>query len=62
MDLVHEDSAVEKKYIKRLMKHKKMESNVYDIQSMKKMRETRENLRVKKDQARLHHNYKRKWP
>ena len=29
MDLVHEDSAIEKKYIKRLMKHRKMESNLY---------------------------------
>jgi hypothetical protein len=28
MDLVHEDPNIEKKYIKRLMKHRKMESMI----------------------------------
>lgn len=34
MDLVHEDSEIEKKYIKRLMKHKKMESKFIFIFSL----------------------------
>ena len=28
MDLIHEDSAIEKKYLKRLLKHQRMESKI----------------------------------